>query len=113
MHAVLQLRDRERIALEEYCAALRARFGARLRELALFGSHARGEATDGSDVDVLVVIDAMTGAEGREVAYLAGDALTFHDVLLSPFVVSSERMTELRARERLIAREIERDSVPV
>src|SRR5260370_29404502 len=103
--------DAERAALEQFCTAVRARFGDRLRELALFGSRARGEGGEDSDVDVLVVIDAMTGPEGREVAYLAGDALTHHDVLLSPFAVSSERMGELRARERLIAREIARDAV--
>lgn len=62
---------------------------------------------------MLVVVDELTGAEGREVAYLAGDVLTRHDVLLSPFVLSTERMTELRARERRIASEIARDAVPL
>jgi predicted nucleotidyltransferase len=111
---VLTLLDRERVALDEFCAEVRARFGVRLRELALFGSRARGEeASDDSDVDVLVVIDGMTGAEGRAVAHLAGDAMTRHDILLSPFVVSAERTNELRARERLIASEIARDAVPL
>jgi hypothetical protein len=31
----------------------------------------------------------------------------------SPFAVSTARMTELRDRERLIAREIARDAVPL
>ena len=62
---------------------------------------------------MLVVVDSLTGAEAREIGHAAGDALTGHDVLLSPFAVSRERMTELRARERLIAREIARDAVPL
>jgi hypothetical protein len=66
------LLDTERAALEQFCTAVRARFGDRLRELALFGSRARGEGGEDS---------------------------------------SSERMGELRARERLIAREIARDAV--
>jgi len=107
------LLDPERRALHEFCAAVRDRFGARVRELALFGSRARGEGDEESDVDVLVVVDDLTGAEGRETAHLAGDALTNHDVLLSPFVVSTARMAELRDRERLIAREIARDAVPL
>lgn len=92
---------------------MRARFGTRLRELALFGSRARGEGHEDSDVDVLVVIEGLTGPEAREVAYEAGDVLTRHDVLVSPFVVSAERMAELRARERRIAAEIARDAVPL
>jgi hypothetical protein len=55
----------------------------------------------------------MTYAEGREVAYLAGDVLTEHDVVISPFAVSMQRMDELRSGERLIAAEIARDGIPL
>jgi predicted nucleotidyltransferase len=101
----------ERAAVDAFCARVRAQFGARVRRLALFGSRARGEGHEGSDVDVVVVVDGLTGAEARQIAYLAGDAMTENGVLLSPFAVSTERMNELRARERLIAREIDRDAV--
>ncbi len=111
--ASLGLCDRERDALREFCDAVRALFGPRIRELALFGSRARGEGNDESDLDVLVVIDGLTSAEGRSVAYLAGDVLTHHDALLSPFAVSTVHMTHLRDRERLIAREIARDALPL
>lgn len=84
-----------------------------MRQLALFGSCARGDASEESDVDVVVVIDGLTGPEGREVAYLAGDAMTKYDVLVSPFALSTARMNELRDRERLIAIEIARDGVPL
>ena len=107
------LLDEERRAVDDFCAAVRARFGPRLRELALFGSRARGDGDEDSDVDVLVTVDGLTGREAREVAYLAGDVLTRHDVLVSPFVLSAERMAELRARERRIATEIARDAVPL
>ena len=81
--------------------------------MSLFGSLARGERHDGSDVDVLVVVEGLTSAERREVGAYSGDLMTRHDVLVAPFAVSAERWAELRARERLIALEIERDRVPL
>jgi predicted nucleotidyltransferase len=96
--------------------ALRAlplpRADPRLRELALFGSRARGEGHEHSDLDVLVV-DDLTGSEARSVAQGCGDLLTAYDVLVSPFVVSTEHIARLRSRERLIAAEIARDAVPL
>src|SRR5579883_1383968 len=47
-------------ALSRFRAVLAERFGARLREVVLYGSHARGTATEDSDVDVLVVVDDLT-----------------------------------------------------
>ena len=103
----------ESAALEALRGWLRARFGARLRELTLFGSRARGEGDEESDVDVAVVVEGLTSVEGREIAHFCGDLMTQHAVLVSPFAVSRERMDELRRRERLIAREIERDGLPL
>ena len=98
-------------ALGTFAARVRARCSDRVRELVLFGSQARGSANEDSDVDVLVVVDELSGAEGRELGHMAGDIFTEFDVVLSPFAVSSARMAELRARERLIAAEIARDGV--
>lgn len=109
--AELTLLASERAALDDFVAWLRERFGERLGELRLFGSRARGEGHDESDLDVLVTIDQLTSSERREVAQRSGDAMTHWDVLLSPFVVSKDHFAELRARERLIAREIDRDGV--
>lgn len=109
----MTLRSDERAALDEFRTWLSARFSARVHELALFGSRARGEGHEESDVDVLVVVDGLTSSEAREIARFPGDLLTRHDVVVSPFVVSTTRMAELRARERLIAHEIDRDRVPL
>ena len=46
--------------IEDMIADLRSSFGARLLYVGLQGSYLRGEAHDGSDLDLMVVIDALT-----------------------------------------------------
>jgi uncharacterized protein len=48
-----------------YCAQLRA-LGIRVDRAILFGSHARGEAKDGSDIDVLIVSSDFEALNTRE-----------------------------------------------
>lgn len=107
----MPLTQTEQTALDEFCRQVRARFGARLVDLALFGSRARGEGHEHSDLDVLTVIDGLTSEEAREVAFMAGDMMTEHSVLLSPFVVSREHMRRLVDNERMIVNEIARDRI--
>lgn len=45
--------------LEEFTSELFKLYGERLRSVCLFGSVARGEAVEGSDVDVLVVVENL------------------------------------------------------
>ncbi len=46
--------------LEIFCQALRETFGARVWFVGLQGSYGRGEAADDSDIDVVVILDALT-----------------------------------------------------
>lgn len=107
----MNLTAAENAALNAFCEHVRARFGSRLRELALFGSRARGEGHEFSDLDVLAVVGDLTSAEARDVGHFCGDLLTEHGVLVSPFVVGADHMARLRSRERLIAAEIARDGI--
>ncbi len=103
-------------ALARFRAALALRFGARLREVVLFGSHARGEAHEESDADVLVVIDDLTEAERRDVIGMSYDAEDKEDdgwVGLSPLPLSTAHAAEQRTRGRLLFRDIEREGVRV
>jgi len=46
----------------EYAQEVRSRLGRHAREIILFGSQARGEATAGSDYDFIVLVDKRTPA---------------------------------------------------
>ena len=57
-------------AVRDLRRLVEARFGTRLVDVRLFGSHARGEQRPGSDVDILVVIEGL-GAVERSQVYAA------------------------------------------
>ena len=49
--------------LARFVRLLRETFGDRIRFAGLQGSYARGEATDSSDIDLVVVLDALTAED--------------------------------------------------
>lgn len=52
--------------LEELEEGLKKIYGPRLKGLRLFGSQARGDAVEGSDIDVAVILDDFSHA-GKEI----------------------------------------------
>ena len=78
----------EVIALLEQ--GLRGLYGERFRGLLLFGSYARGEADEGSDVDLLLLLDGPVET-AREIVR-SGDVSSplslAHDIVLSVIPVS-------------------------
>jgi predicted nucleotidyltransferase len=95
-----------RDALSRYAAKLRDRFGARVRFVKLFGSFARGEATDDSDIDVAVVIDGLTNAERNDAIGLVAEIELDTLVSLSPLVTSGDHFDLWMRREIPIGRVI-------
>jgi predicted nucleotidyltransferase len=91
-----------------------AKFGSRLLEMRLFGSYARGTAHEGSDVDVAVVLDRV-GSHAERVfpMELAGDLSIEHGFLIIPIVVSIDELKFLRAREELLAENLDRDGIAI
>ncbi len=52
--------------LDQLASGLKHLYGERYRGLVLYGSYARGEADEGSDVDVLLLLEGSV-AMGREI----------------------------------------------
>lgn len=103
-------------AIRRFRALLERRFGPRLLELVLFGSHATGTAHEDSDVDLLVVIDGLTPEERAEVMDLATEADAADRqawVGLAPLPYARAQAAELRSRERRLFRDIDRVGVRV
>ena len=90
---------------------LRAQFGSRLRELRLFGSFARGEAHEHSDVDVLVLVDRLTDREMGDALGEVAPVIVDTGVPLAPVAMATERLEELRRRERAFARAVDDEGI--
>ncbi|MDK2864887.1 MAG: uncharacterized protein PWP37_1079 [Thermotogota bacterium] len=71
---------------------LRKRYGEKIREVILYGSHVRGEATKDSDIDILVLIDdSLDPFEvRRNLSDLLFDILLEHDELMSVVVLPED-----------------------
>ena len=101
----------EQRVLSELLSWLREQFGGRVEHVWLFGSKARGDSDEESDVDLLIVArdadDALREAIG-DVAY----ALSLESgVLLCEHVVSSWRFAQMRARQEPLYRNITAEGV--
>lgn len=98
--------------LDTFLSRLRARYGARVVEVRLFGSQARGEARADSDVDVLVLLDRVDADDDRTITDMATDLIwELHNVVIEPLVMSADEFARWLASERRTPLEIERDGI--
>lgn len=98
-------------ALDDFVAAVRAAFGARLQSVVLFGSAAEGALRATSDVNVIVVLDAFEGAPAgalREAARRAHAAVRLRAMFLLADEVAgaaeafAQKFDDVRRRHRVL-----------
>ncbi len=80
----------------EFGASLKQLYGKRLEQVILFGSQARGDAVEGSDIDVMIVLkgEVNIGEEISRTSKICSDLSLENDVALSRIFVSSERFAK-------------------
>lgn len=111
MAATSHLTPAEQAALEAFVRRARELLGSDLIHAKLFGSRARGEGDEQSDLDVALVVTPRGRARRGEIYDLAFDVLLAHGVEVAPAVIESSRLDELRRRERLIALDLDREGI--
>jgi len=76
--------------LKEFRAEVEKLYGKRLRNIILYGSWARGEATESSDIDLVITLegDVIPGKEIDRMIDIITEINLKHGVLLSIYPVS-------------------------
>ena len=106
----------ERAALDELVRRVRARYGDRVRKIAFFGSRARGDVTEESDIDVAIVLAGQVGLRERsDINGIAWDVVLAlpAPVELSPRTLGEREYRRLVDEEWRIGLDIEREGVPL
>ncbi len=82
--------------VREFERRLSAHYGERLVKLVLYGSQARGDAEEASDIDVLVVLQEPFSFEAERLAIgdIAYDLSSANGVLISCAVESADRFDD-------------------
>ena len=87
-------------------------YGGRLQELHLFGSHARKEAVEGSDIDVALILDDFASA-AEEISLFSPFIATLclkHCCVISLIPI---RERDWRSRQTPLLMNIRREGIPV
>ena len=106
-HPRLQhLTPREREVLAGFISRLQERCGRRIAHVWLFGSKARGDSDEESDVDLLIVARQGDDTLQKAVGEIAYDLSLEHGALLCEHVVSTWRFAQMRARQELIYKNV-------
>jgi predicted nucleotidyltransferase len=98
-------------ALTDPLTWLQPRCGDRVVHAWIFGSKARGDFDDESDVDLLIVIRDADDALREEVSNVAYDLSLEHSVLLCEHVISAWRFAQMRARREPLYSNIVREGI--
>lgn len=105
--ALSRLDPAERSWVEEFRTRVRDRYGERIRGMRLFGSKVRGDEHDGSDVDLLILVEDLDTETWKEILELAGSI----SVWLDPKVLDFEGYHEPKSRATGFYKEMRKESV--
>jgi len=82
-------------------------------ELRVFGSRARGDAAEESDLDVLVVVDRIDHSIDKYISECAWEAGFYEDVLIMPVAVSMDAVSNSPLGESVFIKNVYREGIAV
>ncbi len=82
-----------------------------MHEVQVFGSRARGDATENSDLDVLVVVDQLDHATEKYISDCAWEAGFPADIVIMPVAITLDTLKNSPLRESVFIRTVYREGI--
>jgi predicted nucleotidyltransferase len=98
-------------ALAEYVRRASSTLGDNLVLIKLYGSHARGEAREHSDVDVLVVVKKKNASVDDIVSEIEMDVLDSHEIFISTVIFELREFNRLNRLKTNFMLNVEEDGI--
>lgn len=111
MEKIDRLTPAEQGSLEKFRQDVMEICKDRLRGIRLFGSRARRQGDEESDLDLLVLVEGLDERTKIRIWDAAYQVFASTGILLSPLVLSPDQYEKMKGHERLIAQEIEREGI--
>ncbi len=106
-----KLNQKERLGVSIFIIKVKKLLGRRLLELRLFGSKARGDFDDESDIDILVVIDSNDWKLKEKICAITADANIEYGCNISPVIYTRKEHEKNKYFRTLFIQEIEREGI--
>lgn len=103
------LKENEQTALRVLKDGLSSRYD--LLDFRLFGSKARGDGDDNSDIDVMIKLEAFTPDIRMEIYHLAFDASLEYECLISPVIYTAREIEDGPLSESPLYKMIMREGI--
>lgn len=107
----IMMEDKRKKELRELKEILEDLLGPHAFKMVLFGSRARGDHEDDSDVDVAILVPGLTREMKHRILDKVAEIELDYLLPISAFVISEDEFNHLKKKERRIAFDIEREGI--
>jgi len=108
----INLSPKEKRAVKDFLASVRLTYGENIQYAALFGSRVRGESTEYSDIDILLVVTDDHWKFKQAITRISSEIALKYDVLLDVRIISTVRWQYYAEIQAGLHQNITRDAVP-
>ncbi len=111
LNELLYLSNNEQLALSKFLDKLDREYRSTVIQIVLYGSGARGDRGEDSDLDLLVITNSEDWRDHEPIRYLAASLSNQYDIFLSPKVMGIKHFQRLKREQPLFYQSIRQDGV--